>query len=357
MSCLLHSCNNLPTDTFIKLDSLKACTSDDEASFNFISNNELGLTVRNYRHENIYRYSAKKAPWKPINGYREALDGQFSQYYVASGHNDQCESDWNIDILPSAAFAPSMGAEQVESEVTPPLSLRSISFFPTEGHEAGCPLVGKAIAVYGPWVTDDGNDGQREIHPIEAIWWRNSSAGNADIELILLQDAACNRFDNRSFYDFDEDGDGQPDSEPFWVPWEVYPEVEEVKIPFQYNGSDGNYSVIHIGEVEAQNITTFLNPDLIDSDDGSDHKLRASGGAVSPRFNEPILVEVQEEPSASLNYAIRFTDLCKAKDTVRGYVQVLVSLGNANTIEKHGYTVLRITQTVASNELTIGTKF
>jgi hypothetical protein len=114
MSCLLHSCNNLPTDTVINLDNVKACTSDDEASFNFISNNELGLTVRNYRHENIYRYSAKKAPWKPINGYREALGGQFSQYYVASGHNDQCESDWNIDILPSAAFAPSMGAEQVE---------------------------------------------------------------------------------------------------------------------------------------------------------------------------------------------------------------------------------------------------
>ena len=138
--------------------------------------------------------------------------------------------------------------------------------------------------------------------------------------------------------------------------WEIYPEVEEVKIPFQYN--DRDYSVIHIEEVEAENITTFLNPDLVDSDDGNDHKLRASGGDMSPRFNEPTLVEVQEQPTASLNYAVRFIDLCKANDgTLKGYVQVLVSLGNANTIEKHGYTVLRITRTVASNRLTIGTKF
>lgn len=158
--------------------------------------------------------------WKPISGNREVLCGQFANYYVASGHNassgheQQCESDWNIDILPSAAFAPSMGAEQVEGEVTPPLSLRSISFFPIAGHEGECSLVGKPIAIYGPWVFDLGNDSQREIHPAEAIWWRNSVSGNADIELILLQDAACNRFDDRSFYDFDEDGDGQPDSEP-----------------------------------------------------------------------------------------------------------------------------------------------
>lgn len=131
-----------------------------------------------------------------------------------------------------------------------------------------------------------------------------------------------------------------------------------MKIPFQYNGSNGNYTVIHIEEVEAQNITTFLNPDLLDSDDGNDHKLRASGGGMFLRSNEPTLVEVQEQPTASLNYAIRFIDLCKAKDgTVKGYVQVLVSLGNANTIEKHGYTVLRFTQTVASNRLTIGHEF
>jgi hypothetical protein len=337
---------------------MKVCSSEDERLFNFISDSELGLTVRNYDHENIYRYSARKTTWKPINGYREVLCGQFSKYYVASGHTDQCESDWNIDILPSAVFATSMGSDQVEGEVAPSLSLRSISFFPTEGNESRCPLTGKPIAIYGPWVTDDGNDGQREIHPAEAIWWQNSPAGNVDIELILLQDAACNRFDERSFYSFDEDGDGQPDWEPNWVPWEIYPEVEEVKIPFQYNARDGNYSVIHIEEVEAENITTFLNPDLLDSDDGNDHKLRASGGDLSAQFNEPTLVEVQEQPTASLNYAVRFIDLCKANDgTLKGYVQVLVSLGNANTIEKHGYTVLRITQTVASNRLTTGTKF
>jgi hypothetical protein len=58
MSGLLHSCNNLPTDTVIALDTVKVCTSEDEQLFTFISNSELGLTVRNYDHENIYRYSA-----------------------------------------------------------------------------------------------------------------------------------------------------------------------------------------------------------------------------------------------------------------------------------------------------------
>jgi len=359
MSGLLHSCNNLPTDTFIGLDTVKVCTPEDEQLFNFISDTELGLTVRNYDHENIYRYSAKTAPWKPINGYREVLCGQFSQYHVDSthntdsGHDHQCESDWNIDIVPSAVFASSMGADQVEGEVTPPLSLRSISFFPTEGNERGCPLTGKPIAIYGPWVTDDGHDGQREIHPAEAIWWQNSSAGNADIELILLQDAACNRFDDRSFYNFDEDGDGQPDWEPNWVPWEVYPQVEEVKIPFQYNANNGNYTVMHIEEVEAENITTVLNPKLLDSDDGNDHKLKVKERNPASMFSEPTtttLVEVQEQPSASPNYAIQFIDLCKSADgTIRGYVQVLVSLGNVNASDKHGYTVLHITQSVASN--------
>lgn len=360
----MHSCNSLPTDTFIRLDTVKVCTSEDEESFHFISNSELGLTVKNYDHENIYRYSAKTAPWKPINGYREVLCGQFSRYHVDSshntdsGHDHQCESDWNIDIVPSAVFAPSMGAGQVEGEVTPPLSLRSISFFPTEGNESRCPLTGKPIAIYGPWVSDLGHDNQREIHPAEAIWWQNSGAGTADIELILLQDAACNRFDDRSFYDFDEDGDGQPDSEPLWVPWEVYPQIEEVKIPFQYNGSNGNYTVMHIEEVEAENITTFLNPNLLDSDDGNDHKLKGTSLLGITPFNQPTLVEVQEEPSASVNYAIRFVDVCKAKDgTLMGYVQVLVSLGNANASDKHGYTVLHITQTVASNGPENGTNF
>ncbi len=243
-----------------------------------------------------------------------------------------------------------MGEGSIECEVTPASSLRNNSFFPQKGQEDECALVGKNICVYGPWVRDIGHNNQQEIHPAEAIWWQNVTGNNSDIELVLVQDAACHRFAEIADYDFDEDHDGTNDYEAGWVPWVQYPQTEEIKIPFQYDSHTGRYIIISIEEVTSSNIVTALYPELADTDNGTDHKLKPTSRFATTAFNQPILAEVQEGSSTGPNLGIQFTDLCKSSTgIISGNIRVLTAIGHANTRDA-GYMVLRFRMSSAVND-------
>ncbi len=347
VAAVLSSCDNKPQDTLVRLDTLPSCSSDFTSYKDFVVNNQFGISVQNLYHHNIFLFDSKIAPWRPINGYRATVSGRFYHYEVddshnaSSGHDAQCEYDWNIDVTPGPAFVTSMSEGSIECEITPASSLRNNSFFPQKGHEDECVLVGKNICVYGPWVRDIGNDSQQEIHPTEAIWWQNVTGSNSDIELVLVQDAACHRFAEIADYDFDEDHDGTNDYEAGWVPWVQYPQTEEIKIPFQYDSHTGRYIIINIEEVKSSNIVTALYPELADTDDGTDHKLKATSRFAIIAFNQPILAEVQEGSSTGPNLGIQFTDLCKSSTgIISGNIRVLTAIGHANTRDA-GYIVLR----------------
>jgi hypothetical protein len=332
-----------PVDTLVKVSALPSCSADAEARF--VKDKLFGVSVQNLHHHNIFRFDSKKGRWRPINGFRETLCGRLVKYSVATGHSDQKEYDWNIDVKPAAAFARSLGTDTVECEVTPAVPLRQNDVFPPKGSGRPSLLLGKDLCLYGPWVKDLGFHDQREIHPAEAIWWRDLS-NSSDIDVMLIQDAAIHRFTELADYDFDEDHDGTPDSNPRWVPWVQYPQMEEIKIPFRYDASTARYLVITIESPRAMKVVTHLFSELADSDDSSNHKLRAAA-AFPTAANQPILAEVRE--TVTQHTGVQFTDLCKtANGVVNGNIRVLVAIGRPDTRDA-GYLLLRFKTSSGSN--------
>jgi hypothetical protein len=334
-----------PVDTTVNLSTLPSCNSDSEAAARFVDGNQFGVSVQNLHHHNIFRFDSRKAPWRPISGFRETLCGRVAKYYVATEHPDQSEYDWNIDVTPAAAFAPSMGAGTVECEITPAVPLRTNELFPPKGSGRPSLLLGKDICVYGPWVKDLGHHDQREIHPAEAIWWRDLS-DSSGMDVLLIQDAAIHRFTELADYDFDEDHDGHPDSNPRWAPWVQYPHMEEVKIPFRYDPSTGRYLVLGIETPRAVRVVTHLFSELADSDNGSNHRLKTvSARPVAVR--QQILAEVNE--TIGQFTGVQFGDLCRAADgVVNGNIRVLVALGRPDTRDA-GYVLLRFKKSSGTN--------
>jgi hypothetical protein len=345
-----RACQQQPEDTLVQLNTLPACTSEAGDVATFVAQHQFGISVENLHHHNIFRYDSKKAPWRPITGYRATVCGRLENYYISDGHDDQDEYDWNIDVVPDPPFSPSMGAEAIEGEVTPATTLRTNPYFPPKGRERESPRIGKAICLYGPWVRDLGNDAHREIHPSEAIWWQNTEGKNLDLQLIFLQDAAIHRFTENADYDFDEDHDGTNDYYAGWAPWVQYPQTERVDVPFEYDPKTAVYRVITIGETQSSSVVTALDPELADSDNGNVHKLKAkSRFDFMSYFSQTTIVEVHEGASAGPNVGVQFSGLCTATGgVVRGNVRVLTALGHVNT-RAAGYQVLRFTSSTAVN--------
>ncbi len=334
-----------PEDTLVRLNTLPACSEQFILDSRFVIANQFGVNVQNLRHHNIFRIASLKAPWVPITGLRATVGGRLKKYVVETeAHPEDLEFDWNLSVVPSAAFAPFVGAGQVEGEITPALALRNNRIFPPTGDS---PLTDKQICMYGPWVRDVGNKSQREIHPAEAIWWRNTPNSNLDVELMIIQDGAINRFTEFCHYDFDVDDDGVPDFQPNWRPWVEYPHFEKVEIPFTYDPRTRSFAVITIEDVRSLKIVTDRHPELGDSDDGSQHRLKTAPPPNVPVFFEETVVEVREGNDAHLG--VQFSDLCRTRTgIVRGNVRVLVAIGEPDTRDP-GFIVLRFKTTFDAN--------
>lgn len=162
---------------------------------------------------NIAKRSFVGLNWYPLDRFQHVLIGEVDHYGFFDGTG--AEADWNIFIKPTSAFSfvlddalPNADLSQVhrcrrtsgfclEAEVTPDEHLYDNPFFPKTGLS---PLVGHDIGVYGPWVAEEAHGWRPEIHPSQALWWRDPAPGSSrqnvlnEYHLMVVQDDS-NRFD------------------------------------------------------------------------------------------------------------------------------------------------------------------
>jgi hypothetical protein len=367
------------TDTTVRQQSLSVCSDDFRAAFRQATNNNFGLLVQNLHHHNIYGYYGRLGSWIPIDGYRATFGGIVTSYEVYAGNPG--EYDWNIIVHPGASSAAMFSqasslAESrvtpyersrwwdlprskwhdcggcnnccVECEVTPPESFRHSIWFPPKGSGIASPLVGRDVRFYGPWVLDTYHGSRPEIHPAEVIWFQRIKGDSRQIDVMIVQDAS-NRFDDNSDYIFDTNQDGVAESFPGWRPWVLFPQMEEIKVPFRYDPGTGQYTVIEVEHVQGSNVRTSRYPELADSDDGTNHKLKVTRLPLGVTgIPLPTIVEVNETGSASTRVGVQFSNICLSDDVIMGYVRVLTAVGYPAS--GAGYQILRITKSSAVNQ-------
>src|SRR5262245_16918487 len=90
-------CDETPEDTRVIVEALPTCDEQFVADSDFVVAQQFGVDVRNLYHHNIFRFDSKRAPWRPITGFRASVCGNVDGYYIDTGHEDQDEYDWNID--------------------------------------------------------------------------------------------------------------------------------------------------------------------------------------------------------------------------------------------------------------------
>jgi hypothetical protein len=353
-----------PRDTTVRTSSLRTCTPAFIREFSNTVGVNFGMRVRNLHWHKIHGYYAKRGSWIPIDGFRATFGGVITSYEVYDGNPG--EYDWNIIVHPGAPFqtmandALNMVEDRnevhncggcddccIEPEVTPARAFRDNVWFPAKGNEEDSILVGRDVRFYGPWVLDVGHGKRPEIHPAEVIWFQTVEGDNRQVDMLIVQDAS-DRFDDDTDYIFDTNSDGVVEDFPGWWPWVAFPQVEEIKIPFQYDARDGIYSVVGIEQLRGGNVGTALFSDLRDSDDGITHSLKLN--RLLPNITGrslPTLVEVNE--TATTNVGVQFADLCKAPNgVIKGHIRVLTAIGYSPSDEE-GYQVLRFRRSTGSN--------
>jgi hypothetical protein len=185
-------------------------------------------TAMNHRPED----SSRSRNWQPLDPDKQVLVGQLEDFYVSDTHAKYGEWDWNICLAPDPYFSRIL-AEQgpgylVECEITPPEGIRLV-YLESPYRD----LMHKKLGVYGPWVSDLGNNYQPEIHPCEAIWWTSPGLPVPDstrsVFVAVLQDDS-DRFDISSDYD------GQVPR-----PWCAFPRRANIMVALRLRAQDHLY--------------------------------------------------------------------------------------------------------------------
>jgi hypothetical protein len=336
-----------------------------------------GLLVSNPFHEDIgYPVADNEGPWKPVNGKKMVVCGLLNNYFVYKGSGD--EYDWNLEIIPALDFKyiiehPRRLVEDksnwktcerngffydcFQAEITPDETLFENDWFPDRELEFNGSLkpewlqadpiaLNQNVCVYGAWVLDGGHTWRPEIHPTEAIWWRNRSEGKDEYFVFGIQDDS-DRYDDPGDFEFDQDFGVR------WRPWAKAPIVTQIKIPFEYDGTFSDHPVITIEEeLKVRHQVLIPNQGLGDSDSGTNHQLKFQDKKLID-ITQPsnILVEVNEQVSNPGLLDVRFSDICRRENgNIIGYVQVTTAYGK-DSDGKEGYHVLKITITHPSKKV------
>jgi hypothetical protein len=353
-------------DKRIDISKLPKPDGDYMREFERILQEQFGIKITNLSGHRIGCSKALPGPWLPKTEFRETLRGRLTKYEVKTVHAEELykgsngiwymqeEYDWNLHIEPAESHREKFPVDKIVGEVTPGENFHDTWWFPLKGTGRPSRLLDYDICIYGPYVIDEGDDDNLEIHPIDAIWWRRRGEDNNQVRVILLQDAAKGRFREEGMFR------KRPcdDDFPGWKPWIEYPQLEEIRIPFTYDPEDKKYWHIAVEVNTAMDITTHLQTDWRDSDDGAQHQLLQAGSANADVLGQlPILVRVTEESGFDNQHiAVQFTDLTRdAQGIIRGYVQLVAALGDK--LNKHeGVMVLTLTFNQEVNEPPVLTK-
>lgn len=359
-------------DTLVDAAALPPSSNSDVQNWNFSREESFGMTVKNRYNFIGFTKARSSAVWHPMSGRKEVLAGMMQEFFVYDVIGD--EYDWNIRMIPNASFEhliygtpPDFGNHTIVPkkcsfngvevncmyvEVTPDESLYENQWFPNRKAnpdrlfnpsapafvQPPSPIKGRQVACYGAWVRDNEHDFWAEIHPMEAIWWKNSSTAADTFYVLCLMDDS-NRFDRRSEFD------GTTDTT--WRPWVAPPMVMEIQIPFEYDFKHQDGYTVDIEELKAHNVVTNTVPNSGDSDDNRFHRLRfkssKSQSVETPGAPSRVLVSVNENFSNDSNLGVSFQEISKRADgSIIGYTRLTTAFGREGD-GNEGYHMLRIT--------------
>jgi|GEM_PF-2116162 len=348
-------------DKIVFKSSLAEPDGDFMREYERIQVMQMGLKVTNLRSHYIGCSEAKPGPWVPITKFKETLKGKLTHYSVDMGHADGCytgtngetyiqmEYDWRLKVTPAGSHSETFKYGEVLCEVTPQPNFWDNIWFPIKCSAKPSILLGYDLCIYGAYVRDFGaHKDPDEIHPIEAIWWERKDIPEHEIRVMLVHDAAKGRFREEAMYNKKPCDDNYPD----WKPWLEYPQLHEIKIPFSYNPSNNTFIDIRLQVLRALDITTPLQTNWRDNDDGAQHQLfLAASEQINSSTNLPVLIRVTEDEGINNKLiAVQFTDLtCDGQGIIRGYVKLLVATGDS--AQRHeGVMVFNLTFRQGTNQ-------
>jgi hypothetical protein len=334
----------------VDLGDLQQCSSTQTEQWKIIQQELGGIETRDPYSPEVGSYSAGRFGfaglylfpynWLPMSTRKQTMCGRLERFdWNPLGK----EQDWNLRIIPSQLFVnmfkdakqyasdlddvwtcdpkPQADNERhlcgttsgvsfdsklhncIEAEVTPRSDRFETLWFrrgnTSENKNACSTVVDYDMCVYGPYVTEAVHGNRPEIHPLEAIWWRNaqksalSSPKAEDWTLVHIQDAS-DRYDER--LDFVP----HPDKNVIdWSPWAESPRVADFRIGVEVSDqpstplrfySDEFYSdgvvLNEPGETNTQYTATYKGREifqLVEKQSGSDHyQVRLDGFCRMP---------------------------------------------------------------------------
>lgn len=120
--------------------------------------------------------------------------------------------------------------------------------------------IGKKIAVYGPWIWDEGHCCHPEIHPAEQLWWNETTAAEKSYNLNVVCDAS------RRFFWRNQMDDGSK-----LKPWAEPPIKGLFAIAFEYTlpgptaDVTGSHStkIFEVSNIQHYNVIEYPNADQV----------------------------------------------------------------------------------------------
>src|SRR5271165_1166076 len=144
------------------------------------------------RHFKVYNFLFGEHDW---NLYLEPVGAFQNAFQDALTYTSDKNQVWNCDIPDNPRSSNDHSAPNCfEAEVTPLEEFRSDNpwFHPDNSNTLG---IDKKVCAMGPWVEEDVHGGRPELHPVEAIWWKDKTAPLWTF--IEVQDSS-HRFEDRS---------------------------------------------------------------------------------------------------------------------------------------------------------------
>lgn len=353
----------------IDIPSLPSCGAKQNLRWETLQSDLAGVDIRDDpKASSVGRYSSGRFGlaglylfpynWLPLSEKRQVMCGRFERFDWNSHSNEQ---DWNLRIIPSKLFSgmfadakqyvsnpddvwtcdptpkedrdrhqcePNTGKEEAdtgkkyegalhncfEAEVTPRKDrFESKWFHPAPN--ACSKIVDYDLCVYGPYVTEAVHGNRPEIHPLEAMWWRNvqdakpGSPAAQDWTLLHVQDAS-NRYHDLSDFFPRPPGD--------WAPWAGSGLVADFQIAVEVPSEPAVPLLFNVDEFYADGVVP----------PGS-----AERTYIASYEGKDILQVTERQPSTDHHYQVGFEGLCTTPDA---NVRMFLSLTSAFGIRKEG---------------------
>jgi hypothetical protein len=265
---LLGNCWNSYGQSKFEIGPLQSCTAADNARWNLLETEFNAVQAQDPDTPTVAQYSVGRFGyygiylfpynWLPLSDTKQTMCGRFARFDWNQVFTN--ENDWNIRLIPSKYFynafddavpyasdpsqvwscdpvpnedparhscGVSAGPEYgqikhncFEAEATPRNDRFQTPWFKKNDLNNACSnIVDYSLCVYGPYVTESVHGNRPEIHPTQALWWRNKqgldweSTEAQSWTLLHVQDAS------ERFQEVSDFAPRPSDDLVDWAPW------------------------------------------------------------------------------------------------------------------------------------------